>query len=207
MDCFWAPVSLWIWCVVCVSLYVSPSFVMSWTISQLIWGKFVALTLSLVIPKPHLTTAHANPVSTTSFDAARMLHEGLAGVTSCWQTRYRLLFKAAASGSSCDHTGSVGPTCLPQNGDHYYRRFSLTFSKTEMESWVLFTKNNQEAIGNRCASGLERPNPLHTTPQSLRADKHFRSSLIESDTESYIYQTGFVATVRMCWECFWHHEV
>lgn len=82
---------------------------------------------------------------------------------------------------------------------------SLTFSKIEMESWVLFTKNNQEAIGNRCTSGLERPSFLHTTPQSPRADKHFRSSLIESDAESYIYQTGFVATVRMCWECLWHH--
>ena len=157
-----------------------------------------------LIPKPHLTTAHVNPISTTSFDAAQMLHEGLASVESCWQTRYHLLFKAAASRSSCDHTGSAGPTCLSQNGDHYYRRFSLTFSKIEMESWVLFTKNNQEPLETDAHQDLKDQTPSTRHPRA-RADKHFRSSVIESDTESYIYQTGFVATMRMCWECFWHH--
>lgn len=44
----------------------------------------------------------------------------------------------------------------------------------------------------------------HDTPEP-EPDKHFRSSLIESDAESYIYQAEFVATVFMCWECFWHH--
>lgn len=116
--------------------------------------------------------------------------KSLAHVISCWQARYCLLFKAAASGSSCDHTGSASTTCLPQNGDHYYRRFSLTFSKIETESWVLFTKNNQEDIGNRCASGLERPDFLSTTVQNRRSDKHFRLFLIESDVAELYLSNG-----------------
>ena len=163
-------------------------------------------TLS-VIQKPHQTTVHVNSIPITSPDAAGVLHVLLEELGPRHKLLtgpcYCLLFKAAVSGSSCDHTGSASTTCLPQNGDHYYR-FSLTFSKIETEPWVLFTKNNQEDIGNRCASGLEleRPDFLSTTAQNRRTEKHFRLFLIESDVASYIYQMVFVVIRPVRRECF-----
>lgn len=51
--------------------------------------------------------------------------------------------QARGCGGSCHHTGSVS-TRLAPSGDRYSWSFSLTFSRIEPESSVLFTKKNQE---------------------------------------------------------------
>lgn len=125
--------------------------------SQLVRGKFAVAPTRSVTQKPHLTTAHVNSVPAAARDEPELCvrcWEKLARPASCRQARNSPLFKAAASGSSCCHTESVSTTCLPRSRDYYCRRTSLTFSKIETESSVLFTENNQDCIGPRCASGF-----------------------------------------------------
>lgn len=134
---------------------LSLSFFMFWIFPSLFGG---ALQLSQSICDWKATSAHC-PCEFCSHNVPWCGQSVAYAVGITWLTLEAVdkpvaisYLKRAASGSSCDHTGSVSTTCLTPNGDYYYRRFSLTFSKIETESLVLFTKNNQEYIGNRCAS-------------------------------------------------------
>ena len=120
-------------------------------------GEICSAPTRSVIHKPHLTTTHVNfiPAALPGCSQRVARPAGRSGrPASCRRAGYPLLFKAAASGSgaAARHTGSVGTTCLPQSGDRYCRRVSLTFSKIDTTSLALCTKNNQDYIGNRCAA-------------------------------------------------------
>lgn len=136
--------------------------------------------------------------------------EKWARPASCWQAWNWLLFKVAASGSSCSHTGSASTTCLPPSRDYYYRRVSLTFAKIETESLVWFTKNNQDYIGNRCASRFQtwKSKLSQRHGPELHRWKAFPTVFLLSRMwNSRVCKAGWVVTGFMCWKCFWHHRL
>lgn len=135
--------------------------------------------------------------------------QNLAGVVSCWQARYCLLFKAAVAGSSCDHTGSASTTCLPQNGDYYYRGFSLTFSKIEMESLVCSQRIIKNTLETDAHQDWNLKDQTFSTPQHRTEEPKSISDrgLLSQTWQGCIYKMGFMECGPMCWECFWHHQL